>query len=447
MWRKWVARLFLLLLVSYLWFLVGGCAKTLIVTQATPTPTPTVSPTPTPTGTPTPTPTPTPTGSPFGMRAVSPTPIPSSTPTPTPIPVPTPSASPTAAMSRFIYGTPGFEAGAVQAGVINSNGKISPVRGSPFDEGLGQTSIIQVVADRQGRFVYVLNVGASAVGEIIGQPGIAGFSIDRATGALIRAPGSPIVFPTRNDNEIAIDGSGHFLFEPNLSNTGFDVYVIDQSSGGLTKTSSTSNVPPLGSSSAASPDGRFLFNAGSGMVEVFSIDPQSGALSAIGTPVSTAGSGGPMAITQDGKFLYAGNKNEGTLAIFAIGTDGSLSPRAGSPFAIDTGAQFLTLTPDGRFLYVAFFNPVATVSAVVKGYGVNPSAGTFTPIAGAVARNAESITIDLSGQRAYISFTATQFSGLNLSIYNINPASGVLTQIGQAGGPVSDDPFDMATTP
>ena len=350
-------------------------------------------------------------------------------------------------MSRFIYGTPGFEAGAVQAGVINSNGTISPVRGSPFDEGLGQTSIIQVVADRQGRFVYVLNVGDSAVGEIIGQPGIGGFSIDRASGSLRRAPGSPIVFPTRNDNEIAIDGSGHFLFEPNLSNTGFDVYAIDQSTGALTKTSSSSNAPPVGSMSVASPDGRLLFNAGSGMVEVFSIDPKSGTLSAIGTPVSTAGSGGPIAITQDGKFLYTANKDEGTVMVFAVAPDGSLSPANGSPFTVDPGAQFLMLTPDSKFLYIAFFNAAATVSAVVKGYGVNPSAGTFTPISRAVVRNAESITIDLSGQRAYLSVTSPQSFGLALSIYSIDQSSGALARVRQASGPVSDDPFDIMTVP
>ena len=335
----------------------------------------------------------------------------------------------------------------MQAGLINSNGTISPVSGSPFDEGLGQTSIIQVTADPQGRFVYVLNVGASAVGQIIGQPGICAFAIDRTTGALRRAPGSPIAFPVRNDNNLAIDGSGHFLFEPNLANSGFDVYAIDQSSGALTKTSSSSNAPPVGSLSSTSSDGRFLFNAGNGMVEVFSINPQSGALSAIGTPLSTAGSGGPIAVSQDGKFLYAANKNDGTLMVFAVSPEGTLSAATGAPFTIDVGAQFLTLTPDGRFLYIASFNPAAAVSATVKGYLVNPTSGAFTPISGAVVSNASSVTVDLSGQRAYISTTSPQAFGLTLFIYNIDQASGALTQVAQASNPTSDDPFDMVSTP
>ncbi len=333
--------------------------------------------------------------------------------------------------------------------MIHGDGTISPVPGSPFDEGLGQPSIIEITADAKGRFVYVLNVEAQAAGELIGQPGLCGFAVNPKTGALSRVPGSPVAYPTRNDNNIAVDGSGHFLFEPNLSNTGFDVYSIDQSSGGLTKTSANSNAPPVGRFINAGADGRLLFNAGHGLVEVFSIAAQTGELTVVsGTPTSTAGSAGPMAITADGKFLYVANQNEGTVMVFAVAASGVLTPLSGSPFAIDQGAQALALTPDGRFLYVAAFTPVSTgANSTVKGYSVNPSAGAFTPIAGAVVNNASSVTIDLSGQRAYISVTPGLLGGLQLAIYNINPASGALTQIGQASAPVSDDPFDVVIAP
>jgi 6-phosphogluconolactonase len=332
--------------------------------------------------------------------------------------------------------------------VINGDGSISPVPGSPFDEGLGQPSIIEVTADPKGRFVYVLNVEAQAVGELIGRPGLCGFAVNVKTGALSRVPGSPIAFPVRNDNNIAVDGSGHFLFEPNLSNTGFDVYAIDQTSGGLTKTSANSNAPPVGGFVNASADGRLLFNAGKGLVEVFSITVQTGELKAVpGTPTSTGGSAGPMAITADGKFLYVANQNEGTVMVFAVAASGALTPVSGSPFAIDRGAQNLALTPDGKFLYVAAFTLVSNgASETVKGYSVNPSAGEFTPSAVAVVNSASSVTIDGSGQRAYISVNP-DFSGLQLAIYSIDPASGALKRTGQASAPVSDDPFDVVTAP
>src|SRR6185437_486179 len=95
---------------------------------------------------------------------------------------PTPSPTPTPALaSHFIYGTPGFETGTIQAGVIQSNGSVAPVAGSPFDEGIGNHSFIKIVADVKGRFIYVLNWKAIAVGMVIDEPGIAEFNINPQT--------------------------------------------------------------------------------------------------------------------------------------------------------------------------------------------------------------------------------------------------------------------------
>src|SRR5215472_14772587 len=237
----------------------------------------------------------------------SPTPTPSPKPTPSPSPSPAPSPTPMMA-NRFIYGTPGFEAPGIQAGIIHADGTITPVAGSPFGEGLGTPSIIEIINDAKGRFIYVLNVETQAAGELIGRPGLCGFAVDPASGVLTRVPDSPIVFPTRNNNMIVLDGSARFLFEGNLANTGFDVYSVDQSNGTLAKTSAASNAPPVGPFAVASGDGRFLFSAGNGMVGAFSIDTQSGNLTIVpGMPISTGGSAGPMATTADGKFLYVAN--------------------------------------------------------------------------------------------------------------------------------------------
>src|SRR5215471_20855843 len=282
--------------------------------------------------------------------------------------------------SRFIYGGPGFETGSVQAGTINSsNGMVSPVAGSPFDEGMGQSNLLQIAADARGRFIYVLNVAAFGAGTKIGDAGLCGFAVNHQTGALSRVPGCPVTFSTSNDNQIALDGTGHFLFEPNGQNgsagAGFDVYSIDQSSGALTKTSSGSNAPPVGSFSVADAAGHFIFNAGNGLVEAFTIDSISGQLAATGAPMATAGSAGPLAISADGKFLYVANQKEGTLAIFGVGTSGTITPVTGSPFTIDSEPQYLALTPDGKFLYIAVFN--GSSGGSVNGYAVNPSGGTI----------------------------------------------------------------------
>jgi 6-phosphogluconolactonase (cycloisomerase 2 family) len=348
------------------------------------------------------------------------------------------------AASRFIFGTPGFESGSIQVGAIGLDGSVMPVAGSPFDEGLGTPSIIQILADPKSRFVYVLNVSAFAVGEMIGNPGLCGFSINAATGALTRVPGSPIVFSGDNRNQMAIDGTGRFLFQPNgftSPGTGFNVYAIDQASGSLTLTSATANAGPVGAFTAASADGRFLFNSGNGLVEVFEVTAATGQLLVVpGTTTSTAGSAGPMAVSADSKFLYVANQTEGTVAVFAIGSNGSLTAVTGSNFAIDNSAQFITLTPDGRFLFVAA-SPNNSSSETVKGYAVNPAAGTFTAIPGAVVNNVTSVTIDHSGGFAYISSVG------DLTTFAIDTISGTLRSLSHTTAPSSDDANNMVVVP
>jgi 6-phosphogluconolactonase (cycloisomerase 2 family) len=346
--------------------------------------------------------------------------------------------------SRFIYGTPGFETQGLQAGTADSKtGKITPIPGGPFDPGLGQSSMIQTIADPQGRFVYTLEVGASAFGNPIGQPGIGEFKIDQQTGTLNRVQGSPIVFTQRNDNFLAIDGTGHFLYEPNgnVHSTGFDIYAIDQSTGALSKTTSSANVPPVGANSVASRNG-FLFNNGNGMVESFSINSQSGQLTAIGAPLSTGGSGGSSALTSDGKFLYVANTTEGTVAIFSVSNSGTLTP-VGATFSTGaTGIFFATLTPNGKFLYVVFSN---SAGQSIKGFAVDPEARKFTAIQGGAINNANTITIDSSGKFAYVTLvTSTNFI---LATYSIDSGTGALTQMSQVPNPISDDPNDMVVVP
>jgi 6-phosphogluconolactonase (cycloisomerase 2 family) len=415
-----------LLAASLLLVMASGCGS--VTTNGT---TFTTSPAPSPTPSPTPTPFPFPT--PF------PTPAPSATPTPTPAPTATPAPA-----SRFIFGTPGFESGSVQAGAIALDGSVSAVAGSPFDEGLATPSIIQILADPKSRFIYVLNVSAFAAGEVIGSPGICGFAINPTTGALTRVPGSPIVFPGDNRNQMAIDGTGRFVFEPNgftSQGTGFNVYQIDPVTGSLTLSSATANAAPVGSFTAASADGRFLFNAGNGLVEAFAINASTGQLLIVpGTTTSTSGSAGPMVVSADSKFLYVANQTEGTVAVFAIGSNGSLTSVTGSNFAIDNGAQFITLTPDGRFLFVAAA-PNNSLSQTVKGYAVNPVAGTFTPIAGAVVTNVTTVTLDRSGGFAYISGVGS------LTTFAIHPVTGALTSVSQAAAPSSDDANDIVAVP
>ena len=361
-------------------------------------------------------------------------------PTPTPPPSgPTPSPSPTPAAntpSSFIYGIEAFESDIGYAGgqINSSTGQITSV-GVPFDDsGLGQNIVTQLISDPQGRFLYSLNLGASAVGMQIGQPGIAELQINQQTGALTRVAGSPLVFTSQLLGMMAIDATGHFLYQPDAGS--FDIYSIDQNTGLLIRSTSITPAASVGNFTTVSPDGRFLFNASDSTVETLSIGA-NGNLAIVQPPILTGGAAlgiiGQLTVSADNRFLFV--MNQGSISIFGISTAGMLTPVVGSPFATDQSGSGMALTPDGTHVYIAF---QPTGSNVVKGFTFDSVASTFTPIAGAViSDDARTVTVDGSGKFAYVS------ESFLLSTFSIDPATGNLTRVSQTAQPISENTQSM----
>ncbi len=361
-------------------------------------------------------------------------------PTPTPPPSgPTPSPSPTPAAntpSGFIYGIEAFESDIGYAGgqINSSTGQITSV-GVPFDDsGLGQNIVTQLISDPQGRFLYSLNLGASAVGMQIGQPGIAELQINQQTGALTRVAGSPLVFTSQLLGMMAIDATGHFLYQPDAGS--FDIYSIDQNTGLLIRSTSITPAASVGNFTTVSPDGRFLFNASDSTVETLSIGA-NGSLAIVQPPILTGGAAlgiiGQLTVSADNRFLFV--MNQGSISIFGISAAGMLTPVVGSPFATDQSGSGMALTPDGTHVYIAF---QPTGSNVVKGFTFDSVASTFTPIAGAViSDDARTVTVDGSGKFAYVS------ESFLLSTFSIDPATGNLTRVSQTAQPISENTQSM----
>jgi 6-phosphogluconolactonase (cycloisomerase 2 family) len=357
-------------------------------------------------------------------------------PTPTPAPgVPTP--TPTSVASTFIYGIEAFESDIGYAGghINSATGQVTSV-GTPFnDSGLGQNIVIQLISDPQGRFLYSLNLGASSFGIMFGTPGIAELQINRPSGTLTRVPGSPLVPPTEVLGQLAIDKTGHFLYQSDGGS--FDIYSIDQTTGLLTKTTTPTAAASIGNFTTISPDGRFLFNASDNAVETLSVDA-NGNLAVVQAPVPTGGAAvgavGQLTVSADSQFLYV--MNQGSISIFTIGSSGMLTPVVGSPFVTDPAADGLALTPDDTHLYIAF------QSNVVEGFTVNPMAGTFTPIAGAsITDRATSVTMDGSGKFLYVT------ENFQLSTFSIDPTTGNLTRVSQTALPISESTQSMVVVP
>ena len=362
----------------------------------------------------------------------------SSTSTPTPTPGgPTPTPTPVSLVpSRFVYGIIDFEAeGGFFGGQIDpSSGKVSPVPGNPFANSLGQNIVIQVVPDPQGRFLYSLNLGASSFGIQFGEIGLGAYQINHTTGALTPVPGGKVIFPAQRGSLMAVDGTGHFLYQPD--GPGIDIYSIDQSTGLLTAMGSSTAAAPVGDFSAASPDGRFFFNEGNNALEVFAVNQGTGQLTLAAPAVPTLGSGGPLTVSADSRFVYVSNMNEGTVSIFSIGPGGALTAVTGSPFRTDTAALGMSLSPDGKFLYMIFGTPQ---QAHLQGFAVNPANGSFVPIPGASINNAFTVNVDGSGRFAYVS------QG-QLVTYAIDPSTGALTVASQSAQPISDLPDNLVLT-
>ena len=373
-------------------------------------------------------------GSVSSSGSVQPTPTPSN---PSPSPSPTPAAS---TPSSFIYGIEAFESDIGYAGgqINSSTGQVTSV-GTPFDDsGLGQNIVTQLISDPQGRFLYSLNLGANAVGMQIGQPGIAELQINKQTGALTRVAGSPLVFTSQLLGMMAIDATGHFLYQPDAGS--FDIYSIDQNTGLLTRTTTVTPAASVGNFTTISPDGRFLFNASDSTVETLSIDA-NGNLAVIQPPVLTGGAAlgiiGQLSVSADNRFLFV--MNQGSVSIFGISSSGMLTPVVGSPFATDLGGNGMALTPDGTHVYIAF---QVTGSNVVKGFTFDSGASTFTPIAGAViSDNATTVTVDGSGKFAYIS------ESFLLSTFSIDPSTGNLARVSQTAQPISENTQSMVVVP
>jgi 6-phosphogluconolactonase (cycloisomerase 2 family) len=133
----------------------------------------------------------------------------------------------------------------------------------------------------------------------------------------------------------------------------------------------------------------------------------------------------------------ANNTTSSVSAYLIASADGSLTPLAGSPFlTAGTGPVSLSADPLGRFLYVA-----NQASSDVSAFSINQTNGALVTLAGSpvpltpAASSPQSITVDLSGQFAYVA----NASG-SVTAFAINQLTGVL-------GAVTGSPFAAGLSP
>ena len=239
---------------------------------------------------------------------------------------------------------------------------------------------------------------------------------------------------------MAIDPSGSFVFQTALQfqltqQGGLFVYAIDRSTGSLTTApGSPYAIPQTVFTDIVDNAGKFLYVQGTSGVYAFSIQ-SDGSLTAVpGSPFSDAGApssvGYPtpaslMAVDQTNQFLYV--STIGGISAFSINSTGMLTSIAGSPFGASMGNPWsITVTPNNKFLYEVD----AKQATVVYGYSIDQSSGVLTAISGSPF-NTGTCGTSLQGVPGPDNLTiasAGKFLYDNCGIYSLDASTGAIVQ-------------------
>ena len=256
-----------------------------------------------------------------------------------------------AAQNQFVYTNNQSQPNTITGFLINSDGSLTQIAGSPFATGgNGQNGTDQALAVTTfpgKNYLYAANGGDGT---------ISAFRIDPATGDLSDAPGSPFVTNNQSANySLTITPDNRFLFVASDTSLLIHVFAISPKTGGLRE------VPGgpfnLNSSFAAlkvSANGQFLFAAVQNKQEVAAFQIlQSGSLSAVpGSPFAASGIVSALTTNCAGNFVFAAT---GGVDVYSLSANGSLTPVPGSPFPNGSNSRSfdLVLSPSNQFLFVS----------------------------------------------------------------------------------------------
>ena len=362
---------------------------------------------------------------------------------------PSPSPSPTLRPEgRFAYIT-NASSGDVSEYAVATDGTLTLLGFAKLPGGAVPNAL---AADPRGRFLFVARAG--------GRGGIQAYSIDRTSGLLGDAPGSPFDLDHQADF-LTPEPRGRLLWATRAFNDVIDVFSIDQATGGLARAEGLA-VAPLGfpKEPALRPDGRFLYVPTFGPVAVltYATDDATGRLTATGVPVQAPDVVSSIVVDPAGAFLYlttATPFSSDTTFIYRIdaGT-GALARVSGSAFA--PGFDFatanlrpdrITFHPSGRFAYVADrpgrtgANSSGFWAFAVQSSGLlGPSAvGPFSTPANPpfLIGDPLALALDPAGRFAYV----TDATSNTVAAFAIDARNGALAAL---GAPVATGQAPMA---
>jgi len=188
---------------------------------------------------------------------------------------------------------------------------------------------------------------------------------------------------------------------------------------------------------ASESGGTFLYVVTSGSATTllsFRINPGSGVLTPVQTINYPAGFGEPrLAVHPSGTYLYAAQVTNCVVAY-------SIDPATGNLTQASCSAQSpngpLVIPPPGNFAYGGDGNPAST-PILLTAYTVSQSNGALASFQSVVTNQTNSVLYtDTRGHALYDLMTGVFLSCGDLSIWEIDPATGRLTSLNpSAGGP------------
>lgn len=218
-------------------------------------------------------------------------------------------------------------------------------------------------------------------------------------------------------------------------------YSINPNTGGLLPVTGSpfgGNISPF--YAAADPAGKFLYavDPNAGLLYGFSIDQTTGALTAVpGSPYTPSASEARVPlVAPSGNFLYVshldscGDDCQGAISAYKINADGSLAELPGSPFPTDYGTLGIAIQPSGNFLYAMNGTNCCRTANSISAFQVNPTSGVLSQITGSpfpISATPSLAAIQSDGNFMYVIVAG---EGSAVAPFSINASSGVPTSTG-----------------
>jgi 6-phosphogluconolactonase (cycloisomerase 2 family) len=227
--------------------------------------------------------------------------------------------------------------GNIFAFMVNADGSLTSIAGSPFLAGTGLSHMAIVPSETTGNTVYLY---AANTNDPNGS--ISAFSIS-SNGALVPIAGSPFATVANGGPEGFYSG-GRVLYVA-LKNANAVAALTINADGSLTPIAGSPFAAGHGTSSLDGA-GSYLFAANSldGTISSYRMQPVSGVLTEVGgSPFAAALPSGDILFSNGTLFLPDASSN--SISGFGINLDGSINPLSGSPFR--AGAGPLALMAEG----------------------------------------------------------------------------------------------------